>query len=60
MERVVEVLALSALVANDHMRNESLKKLREIAFPLTIDLRPNEEVNSITSFSSVGSIVVLL
>ena len=38
MERVVEVLALSALVANDSMRNESLQKLREIAFPLEIDL----------------------
>ena len=38
MERVVEVLALSALVANDSMRNESLQKLREIAFPLEIEL----------------------
>ena len=39
MERVVEVLALSALVANDSMRHESLKKLREFAFPLSIDLQ---------------------
>jgi len=47
MERVVEVLALSALVANNHMRNESLKKLREIAFPLTIELE--KEIKGICS-----------
>ena len=42
MERVVEVLALSALVANDSMRNESLQKLRKIAFPLEIDFDATE------------------
>ena len=38
LDRIVETLALSALLATDSMRNESLKRLREIAFPLEIDL----------------------
>ena len=38
LDRIVETLALSALLANGSMRNESLKRLREIAFPLEIDL----------------------
>jgi len=38
LDRIVEVLALSALLANDSMRNESLKRLREIAFPLEKEL----------------------
>ena len=37
MERVVEVLALSALMAN-HPTKEIQKRLREIAFPLEIEL----------------------
>ena len=38
LDRIVETLALSALLANGSMRNESLKRLREIAFPLEIEL----------------------
>ena len=41
LDRIVETLALSALLANDSnetFRFNSLKRLREIAFPLEIDL----------------------
>ena len=42
MERVVEVLALSALLqANPNKKVE--KKLREFAFPLSINLQNGEE-----------------
>ena len=52
LDRIVETLALSALLANDSMRNESLKRLREIAFPLEIEIEISKDSDLTALFES--------
>jgi len=42
LDRIIEVLALSALMANNPNKKVE-KRLNEIAFPLEIDIEDNDE-----------------